>query len=532
MLRRRHARTAASRNDPHAGSSRSGHLGRRRDAGHRNRACCAPTAALGGRRRLVGCRDPRGRTAGSRIPGRPADLRLGAGRLPSRAVPLRRMGVTLDCPAGCPGRDPSPGERCGPDVGSGHHGNHRAHRHLGRTGRPGFHRDRYADPAHREGRGPHGNRHDQQLLDRHGIHRDHLGADHHVPGSPGRRRNPGRCPGARSCCRHRSGRIRGRRDRPDRWTAGCPARPSRGRCPDGRGHPGAAARWTALRPCRRGVAGDRRTIPGHHAPDDRTVGTHRARHHPVGQRCPRCRWNEAGRSPGPECRLHGPGRWSPRAGRPSCPDPGASHRGTCPHHPMSPADPNPTAGSARARPVGPVAPEGRHRKDASPAGGGGPLRYRSVAEWNHQGHGTSTRCPRHVRGRRHDAGDRRTVRPLPYLPAYEKGARVSPPPARMTKRAGCLTLPATRTRSLPNQFVCRRCPTLPHPTECSTIGAEGLSFRVRNGTGRFPNAKTTDNNILLSKQQHTARNNTTTTTTSGDGLFAQGHIVDAHKMLR
>ena len=32
----------------------------------------------------------------------------------------------------------------------------------------------------------------------------------------------------------------------------------------------------------------------------------------------------------------------------------------------------------------------------------------------------------------------------------------------------------------------RRCPTLPHPTECSTIGAEGLSFRVRNVTGRFP----------------------------------------------
>ncbi len=32
----------------------------------------------------------------------------------------------------------------------------------------------------------------------------------------------------------------------------------------------------------------------------------------------------------------------------------------------------------------------------------------------------------------------------------------------------------------------RRCPTLPHPVECSTIGAEGLSFRVRNGAGRFP----------------------------------------------
>ena len=39
--------------------------------------------------------------------------------------------------------------------------------------------------------------------------------------------------------------------------------------------------------------------------------------------------------------------------------------------------------------------------------------------------------------------------------------------------------------------VVRRCPTLPHPHECSTIGAVGLSFRVRNGTGRFPHAMTT-----------------------------------------
>src|SRR5699024_10679442 len=36
----------------------------------------------------------------------------------------------------------------------------------------------------------------------------------------------------------------------------------------------------------------------------------------------------------------------------------------------------------------------------------------------------------------------------------------------------------------------RRCPTLPHTTVCSTIGAQGLSFRVRDGTGRFPLAMT------------------------------------------
>ena len=42
------------------------------------------------------------------------------------------------------------------------------------------------------------------------------------------------------------------------------------------------------------------------------------------------------------------------------------------------------------------------------------------------------------------------------------------------------------------RLLCRRRPTLPHPPECSTIGAGGLSFRVRNGTGRDPTANTTD----------------------------------------
>ena len=36
------------------------------------------------------------------------------------------------------------------------------------------------------------------------------------------------------------------------------------------------------------------------------------------------------------------------------------------------------------------------------------------------------------------------------------------------------------------QSVLRRCPTLPRGLPRSTIGAEGLNFRVRNGTGCFP----------------------------------------------
>ena len=44
--------------------------------------------------------------------------------------------------------------------------------------------------------------------------------------------------------------------------------------------------------------------------------------------------------------------------------------------------------------------------------------------------------------------------------------------------------------ALDRVMVVRRRPTLPHPPGCSTIGAVGLSFRVRDGTGRFPHAVT------------------------------------------
>ena len=43
----------------------------------------------------------------------------------------------------------------------------------------------------------------------------------------------------------------------------------------------------------------------------------------------------------------------------------------------------------------------------------------------------------------------------------------------------------------PPSGVLWRFPTLPHPLGCSTIGAAGLSFQVRNVAGRFPGAVTT-----------------------------------------
>ena len=47
----------------------------------------------------------------------------------------------------------------------------------------------------------------------------------------------------------------------------------------------------------------------------------------------------------------------------------------------------------------------------------------------------------------------------------------------------------------------RRCPTLPQGPPCSTIGAERLSFRVRNGTGRFPLAMAAETLLMFRSSQ-------------------------------
>ena len=51
----------------------------------------------------------------------------------------------------------------------------------------------------------------------------------------------------------------------------------------------------------------------------------------------------------------------------------------------------------------------------------------------------------------------------------------------------------------------RRRATLPHPLECSTIAAPGLSYRVRNGTGRLTRAMTTAKPRSRNDSQNTWR---------------------------
>ena len=53
---------------------------------------------------------------------------------------------------------------------------------------------------------------------------------------------------------------------------------------------------------------------------------------------------------------------------------------------------------------------------------------------------------------------------------------------------GVLGLACGRSPGPPVQVLVRRRATLPHPAGCSTIAVPGLSFQVRNGTGRLPRA--------------------------------------------
>ena len=59
---------------------------------------------------------------------------------------------------------------------------------------------------------------------------------------------------------------------------------------------------------------------------------------------------------------------------------------------------------------------------------------------------------------------------------------------------------AARGGSGPVVVCARWCPTLPHPGGCSTIGAVRLSFRVRDGSGRFPVAVTTETTTWAVRQ--------------------------------
>ena len=61
----------------------------------------------------------------------------------------------------------------------------------------------------------------------------------------------------------------------------------------------------------------------------------------------------------------------------------------------------------------------------------------------------------------------------------------------------------------------RRCATLPCPLGHSTIAVPGLSFRVRNGTGRLPWA-------MAAAEQKAARKETADTAADANTVFESG----------
>ena len=66
----------------------------------------------------------------------------------------------------------------------------------------------------------------------------------------------------------------------------------------------------------------------------------------------------------------------------------------------------------------------------------------------------------------------------------------------------------------------RRCPTLPQGPPCSTIGAERLSFRVRNVTGRFPLAMAAETLLMFHQ-------GITIDSLRGSRPYIENHSVDA-----
>ena len=76
--------------------------------------------------------------------------------------------------------------------------------------------------------------------------------------------------------------------------------------------------------------------------------------------------------------------------------------------------------------------------------------------------------------------------------------RVSGMPIRAWLRVcpGIKKREGARVVSPPCEVWVRRRATLPHPSGCSTIAVPGLSFRVRNGSGRLPWAMAAANLVL------------------------------------
>ncbi len=81
------------------------------------------------------------------------------------------------------------------------------------------------------------------------------------------------------------------------------------------------------------------------------------------------------------------------------------------------------------------------------------------------------------------------------LPLFQYAMKKNIPPPGKVLRAYKESPGGLNPSGLPASWVRRRA-TLPHPVGCSTIAVPGLSFRVRNGTGRLTWAMAAANLLL------------------------------------
>ena len=89
------------------------------------------------------------------------------------------------------------------------------------------------------------------------------------------------------------------------------------------------------------------------------------------------------------------------------------------------------------------------------------------------------------------------------LPLFQYALKKNIPPPGKVLRAYKEAPVPLRVSGLPVRVVRRRA-TLPHPVGCSTIAVPGLSFRVRNGTGRLTWAMTAANLLLYGQTTRSA----------------------------
>ena len=141
----------------------------------------------------------------------------------------------------------------------------------------------------------------------------------------------------------------------------------------------------------------------------------------------------------------------------------------------------------RSRRIGPIRQQTAGRRSYSPPRSQPSVAFRMTVRRNHRcGHRRKDwRCVRGIRRRLSQHDPRLGAWTNHRAAAQIQNRTENPLPSQHLSRRTIKTRAVRRRTALVRKCVRRR-PTLPRSGPRSTIGAERLSFRVRDGTGRFP----------------------------------------------